>query len=214
MDIVVKNLHFKRGSFSLDIKEFTARRGERIAVLGLNGSGKTTFFDCLLGLHNYEGEVRILDKCPKKYFKQINPHIAYCMQNPDDQLFCLTVRDDILFAPRNFGLLKEHTEDSIISSTNELIDVSSLLEKAPYELSYGEKKRCVIASCLSYSPKILLLDEPTAMLDHEQKDNLRKVILGIKDTTILIASHDYEWVRSICPRELMLKDGAPVLHNL
>jgi len=213
LDIVVNNLHFKRGSFSLDIKEFTARRGEKIAVLGLNGSGKTTFFDCLLGLHNYEGEVRILDKCPKKYFKQINPHIAYCMQNPDDQLFCLTVRDDILFAPRNFGLLEKQTEESIISSTNELIDVTDLLDKAPHELSYGEKKRCVIASCLSYSPKILLLDEPTAMLDHEQKDNLKKVILGIKDTTILIASHDYDWVRSICGRELMLKDGTAVLRQ-
>ena len=213
MDIVVKNLRFKRGTFLLDVEEFTVSRGEKIAVLGLNGSGKTTFFDCLLGLHDYDGDVRILDKCPKKHFKQINPQIAYCMQNPDDQLFCLTVREDILFAPRNFGLLAERTEESIISSTNELIDVTDLLDKAPHELSYGEKKRCVIASCLSYSPKVLLLDEPTAMLDHEQKDNLKKVILGIKDTTILIASHDYDWVRSICGRELMLKDGTPVLRQ-
>jgi cobalt/nickel transport system ATP-binding protein len=213
LDIVVKNLRFKRGTFLLDVEEFTVSRGEKIAVLGLNGSGKTTFFDCLLGLHDYDGDVRILDKCPKKHFKQINPHIAYCMQNPDDQLFCLTVREDLLFAPRNFGLLEKQTEESIISSTNELIDVTDLLDKAPHELSYGEKKRCVIASCLSYSPKILLLDEPTAMLDHEQKDNLKKVILGIKDTTILIASHDYDWVRSICGRELMLKDGTAVLRQ-
>ncbi|MBN1114458.1 MAG: ABC transporter ATP-binding protein, partial [Oligoflexia bacterium] len=169
MDMIVNDLVFTRDSFCLTLDNLTIHNGDKVAVIGLNGSGKTTLFECLLGLQAYRGSVSILGKCPKKEFKKIIPHVAYCMQNPDNQLFCATVRDDILFAPRNFSPVSIYDEQQLIENVNKQIDIRELLDKAPNELSYGEKKRCVIASCLAYNPGILLFDEPTSMLDKRQK---------------------------------------------
>ena len=180
---------------------------EKVGVIGANGAGKTTFFFSICGLlHSQQGEIKLLNKPLEN--GNFYPEIGLVFQNPDDQLFCPTVRDDIVFGVENLGL----STDEIEARLNQVLEqtgVGYLLDRIPHQLSGGEKCMVAIASVLIMNPKIILYDEPSANLDLKAR---RKLINFLKSSsqTILISAHDLELILEVCDRVIVMNSGAIV----
>ena len=201
----ISNLRYERNHFTLDIPSLHIKQGECVALIGHNGSGKTTLMECLLGLLPFEGHISLLGETVEKRIKSILPKVSYSMQNPDDQLFCSTIKEDILFAPKNFKL--QEAEDKILERVTSQINVAPFFERPPYELSFGEKKNCALAVALATNPNFLILDEPFAMLDNRQKEKTLQTLLSITDKTILTSGHEWDFLSRLTNRMVVLKEG-------
>jgi len=178
--------------------------GEKVGIIGPNGAGKTTLFLLISGiLKKNAGEIRLFGEpvVPGKFY----PEIGLVFQNPDDQLFCPTVRDDVAFGPTNLGLDREAVETRVRRAVT-ATGVGRLMEKAPHHLSGGEKRMVAIAGVLAMEPKVIIYDEPTSNLDIRYR---RRVInfLGQSRETLLIASHDLEFILETCSRVVLLDNG-------
>ena len=178
--------------------------GEKIGIIGANGAGKTTFFFSICGLlSSHEGKIKLFDKVVEN--GKFYPEIGLVFQNPDDQLFCPTVRDDIVFGVENLGLstieIKGRLEQ-VLQTTG----VESLLDRIPHQLSGGEKCMVAIASVLIMNPQIILYDEPSANLDLKAR---RKLInfLNSSEQTLLVSSHDLELIIEVCDRVIVMNSG-------
>ncbi len=183
---------------------------EKVGVIGANGAGKTTFFFSICGLlANYQGEIKLFDKIIKA--GEFYPEIGLVFQNPDDQLFCPTVRDDILFGGENLGLSEVQITERL-NRVLELTGVEYLLDRIPHQLSGGEKCMVAIASVLIMNPKIILYDEPSANLDLKAR---RKLInfLQSSSQTILVSSHDLELIVEVCDRVIVMNSGKIVANG-
>lgn len=186
-------------NLSLDIYQ-----QEKVGVIGANGAGKTTFFFSICGLLKInKGKIKLFNKLIEK--GKFYPEIGLVFQNPDDQLFSPTVRDDIIFGVENLGLSSEEIEtrlEQVLQTTG----VKHLLERIPHQLSGGEKCMVAIASVLIMSPKIILYDEPSANLDLKAR---RKLINFLKSSeqTILVSSHDLELILEVCDRVIVMNSG-------
>lgn len=205
--IEVKNLFYKYPDDKQALKNinFVIREGQKIAFLGANGSGKTTLLFCLVGLLNYEGEIKIFGKDVKQNFKEIRKNIGFVFENPDDQLFNLTVYEDVAFSLKQ----QRYNEDEIRIKVKEVLEKLKLLgyeERQPYHLSYGEKKKVCLATALVNSPKMLILDEPTSNLDPASTREFKEMIKNI-NTTQIIATHDIRFVKEVCDSVLILRNG-------
>lgn len=178
--------------------------GERVGLVGPNGAGKTTFFLLACGvLKPSEGEVTLFDE-PVEY-GGFHSEVGLVFQNPDDQLFCPSVRDDVAFGPQNLGLTKEDVEARVrkalaTTGTKELVD------RPPHHLSGGEKRMVSIAGVLAMRPRLVIYDEPSANLDMRSRRRLIQ-FLQRADETILIASHDLELILEVCDRVLLMDEG-------
>jgi len=201
----VSNLRYKRRDFVLEIPSLHIGPGESVALIGHNGSGKTTFMECLLGLLPFEGHISLFGQTVEKGMKSILSQVSYSMQNPDDQLFCSTIKEDILFAPQNFKL--EELPETILSRVTSQVNVSSFLDRPPYELSFGEKKNCALAVALATNPSFLILDEPFAMLDNRQKEKTLKTLLSLSDKSILTSGHEWDFMARLTKRMIVFKAG-------
>ena len=126
-------------------------------------------------------------------------------QNPDDQLFSPTVFDDVAFGPLNMGYATEEVRERA-SQSLELVGMKGYEDRSPHHLSIGEKKRISIATILSMSPEILVIDEPTANLDPRSKWEFIEIVNGLTMTKI-VASHDMEIVAALCMRTIILNNG-------
>ncbi|MGY6530711.1 MAG: energy-coupling factor ABC transporter ATP-binding protein [Cyanobacterium sp.] len=178
--------------------------GEKIGLLGANGSGKTTLFSLISGLLSSNGGDILLfeQKIEKGVFY---PDIGFIFQNPDDQLFCLKVRDDIVFGAENLGLSSQEIEkrlQDVLTATG----VEHLLNRFSHELSGGEKCMVAIASVLIMEPKLILYDEPSANLDLRARRRLINFLQSSPQTKV-ISSHDLELIREVCDRILVLNQG-------
>lgn len=149
------------------------RSGERVVILGPNGSGKSTLLMLLDGLLQPEsGYVKIFGvRLTKRNARMLRRNIGYVFQDADDMLFCATVREDLEYGPAQLDIPREEALERIKELT-ELFSLDEVLEKPPFRLSGGEKKRAAIAAVLSLRPRILLVDEPTANMDAESKNTL------------------------------------------
>ena len=179
-------------------------RSERVGLIGPNGSGKTTFLLLLCGLLKPEsGTVAVNGKAV--LHNRFNPKINYLFQFPDDQLFCATVFDDVVFGPLNMRLEKDEARQRAAGAL-EAVGCAHLAEKAPHHLSGGEKRMVAIATLLSMMPDIILFDEPVSNLDSR---NRRRVIRTITDMhqTVIVASHDLELLLETCTRVLLIDEG-------
>jgi len=199
--IEVKDLGFKyAGTDFYAIKEvnFEIDEGEFVILAGKSGCGKTTLLRCLNGLipHFYEGEFDgkvLIDgvdtrDCPPYILSQ---KAGMVFQNPDNQLFALSVEADIAFPLENLGLPREEIRDRVEWALR-LLRIEELRNRSPFELSAGQKQKVAIASVLAMKPKILLLDEPTSSLDPVSAKNLIDVIIELNrrhGLTILISEH-------------------------
>jgi len=188
--------------------DLSLKDGQRIGIIGANGSGKTTLFSLLMGLcYPQKGNIFLFDKActEEKDFVQARRRIGYLFQDPDDQVFCPTVEEDIAFGPLNLG---ERLED-VKRQTQEILrelGIKALQKRITTRLSWGQKRLVSLAGVLAMNPEVLILDEPTASID----DNVIKKItqyLKSTDYSLLIASHDRQFLEDLCPDIYLLKDG-------
>lgn len=211
--IETRNLtHVYRGKIkALDGVDFKAKPGERIAIIGANGAGKSTLFKHFNGiLRPTSGEVLIKgEPVSSKNILEVRKTVGLIFQDPDDQIFAPTVKQDVAFGPMNLGLSAEEIEKRVHEAL-ETVRLSGVEERAPHHLSTGEKKKAAIAGILAMQPEVLVLDEPTAGLDPGGALRLIKLInemnkrLGI---TIITATHEVDIVPLLADRVCIMSAG-------
>lgn len=204
--VVAKNLSYRYpdGSIGVENVDLVIKRGERVAIVGENGSGKSTLIfllSCLL--KPSKGEVRIFGLSNME-IEEIRRRIGVVFQNPDDFLFNPTVRDELLYVPRQLEMSEKEMEQ-ILREFAEIFGLKEVLHKPPFRLSGGEKKKVEIASVLVYKPELIFLDEPTANVDAKTRKIIREVIKGYHGT-VVVATHEMEIV-NLCKRILVMKKG-------
>lgn len=192
--------------------------GERISILGANGCGKTTLLKILSGLiFPQSGEFTAFgDKIEQKNFsdkfsKVYHRKIGFIFQDSDVQLFCSTVYEELAFGPLQFGLSQELVKQRI-NETAQMLGIKHLLEKTPYKLSSGEKKKVAIASVLILNPDVLILDEPTNSLDPRSQSWLLRLLhtLGDAGKTLIFATHNLNLVPEVSDRAVLFDED----HNI
>ncbi len=195
------------GTRALDDVSFLVTHGEKVALVGANGAGKSTLMLHINGLLlPTEGEVVIGDvPVTKKTLQQIRRTVGLVFQNPDDQLFMPTVRDDVAFGPGNMKLPPEEIERRVDAALK-AVGALDLKERAPYHLSGGQKRSVAIATVLSMEPDILVLDEPSSNLDPHARNLLIEQIKGFYHTCI-VTTHDLNLVHRTCPRTIVMGEG-------
>lgn len=180
---------------------------ETVGLIGANGAGKTTLFLTVCGiLKPTYGEVKLFERAIEA--GEFNPEIGLVFQNPDDQLFCPTVRDDIAFGLENIELSAPEVEARINAALS-LTGVTHLADRISHQLSGGEKCMVAIAAVLAMLPQIVLYDEPSANLDLRARRRLINFLNSSHETTV-ISSHDLELIVEVCDRVVMLNQGRVV----
>ena len=188
--------------------DFTLKKGERVGISGPNGAGKSTMFLLAMGLAKPDsGTVYGLDlECrEEKDFRPLREKVGYLFQDPDDQLFCPTVLEDVSFGPRNLGLDK-HQALHKAQATLESLGLAGYGERITYQLSGGEKRLVALASVLAMEPEALLLDEPNTGLDEEHAAILEELLLK-SDLGWAMVSHDRSFLERTCNSVLLLEQG-------
>jgi cobalt/nickel transport system ATP-binding protein len=187
--------------------DFTVARGERVALLGPNGAGKTTLVLHLNGiLTGGTGTVTVAGlPVGKKHMAEIRRKVGIVFQDPDDQLFMPTVREDVAFGPLNLGLSKLEVTDRVTLALN-AVRMAEHGDRAPHQLSLGQRRRVAIASVLAMHPSLLVLDEPSANLDPRTRRELIETLDQI-DRTLLIVTHDLPLAAALCERAVLLSGG-------
>jgi energy-coupling factor transport system ATP-binding protein len=213
--IEVENLRFKypNGVEALKDVSLFIKNGEFVAIMGQNGAGKTTLVKHFNGLLKpSEGTVRVDgEETTKTSVAALARNVGFVFQNPDHQLFSETVEEEISFALKNFGLDKETIEERITWALN-LLGLVQYRKTSPFLLSGGERKRVALASVLAWNPETLILDEPTIGQDYQQKEKLRQFIVQMQTQgkTVVIVTHDVEFVAECNPRVVLMKEGTIV----
>lgn len=209
--IEIENLFFSYpdGRQVLYNVSVSIERSETVAVIGPNGAGKSTLLLHLNGILRSDGTVRILGvPVEDKNLKWVRSKVGLVFQNPDDQLFSPTVFDDVAFSPINMGYPADEVR-RLVAQALEWVGMKGYEGRSPHHLSVGEKKRIAIATILSISPEVLVIDEPTANLDPRAKWELIELLRGFPMTKV-VASHDLEMVAALCERVIILDEGRVV----
>ncbi len=209
-NLEVNNLSytFEDGTRALKGVSFSVDKGETIAIMGHNGAGKSTLLWLLMGaFKGFSGEINIcgsnineLNGCG--LYKTIN----LVFQNPENQIFCDTVADEISFAPDNFGI-DAKTSNINLEEIAAALGILRLLKKEPQHLSFGQKKRVALASILIIKPEILLLDEPSSNLDFLSKEKLVAAVNKFKGSKIIV-TQDICFALSVSTRLIYMNDGS------
>jgi cobalt/nickel transport system ATP-binding protein len=187
--------------------DLTVAYGERVAILGPNGAGKTTFVFHLNGLLAGTGQLEaagiVVDG--DKSIRELRSRVGLVFQDPDDQLFMPTVREDVAFGPLNLGLTQEQALTQV-GRALDAVRMGHAADRAPHQLSMGERRRVAIATVLAMQPELLVLDEPTANLDPRARRELREVLERI-ERTMLVVTHDLPFAAELCERAVILSGG-------
>ena len=184
--------------------DLTVREGERIGLIGPNGAGKTTLFHSICGLLKPTGgTVELFEKAVRP--NQFHPEVGLVFQYPDDQLFSPSVWEDVAFAPINLGLSAEEVEERVKTAL-ELTGTTELKDRAPHQLSGGQKRMVAIAGIQALRPRLIIYDEPSANLDIRSRRRLIRFIEQSAET-VMISSHDLELILELCPRVILLDEG-------
>ena len=196
---------------AVDSVSFTIKKGEFIGIIGHTGSGKSTLVQMLNGLLKPTSGTIELDGvniwAKPKEIRKIRFQVGLVFQYPEYQLFEDTVAKDIAFGPTNMGLDSEEIENRVYSSAEFVGLKRELLEKSPFDLSGGEKRRAAIAGVIAMDPDILILDEPCAGLDPVGRDILLSQIYHYhreRGNTVILVSHSMEDVASVCDRVMVM----------
>jgi cobalt/nickel transport system ATP-binding protein len=188
-------------------------RGERVAVLGPNGAGKTTFIlhlNGILGAHTGSGQgagTIAVTGLPvtKDNLQEIRRRVGIVFQDPDDQLFMPTVREDVAFGPANLGL----SADDIAERVDEALGAVAMrdfADRPPHHLSFGQRRRVAVATVLAMRPDVLVLDEPSSNLDPASRRELADVLRTL-DITLVMVTHDLPYALELCERAVILSGG-------
>jgi cobalt/nickel transport system ATP-binding protein len=197
------------GAPVLDGLDLTVGHGERVAVLGPNGAGKTTLMLHLNGLLQGSGALEVAGLPVRRdTLPELRARVGLVFQDPDDQLFMPTVADDVGFGPRNLGLAEAEVRDRTCAALA-AVRMRAAAERAPHQLSMGERRRVAIAGVLAMDPRLLVLDEPSANLDPRARRELLDVLAAL-DRTLLVVTHDLPFAAELCERALILSGGRVV----
>jgi cobalt/nickel transport system ATP-binding protein len=201
---------YEDGTQALQGINLTIEKNTRVALLGPNGAGKSTLLLHFNALNlPQRGSVLVegTPVCPKTE-KLIRAKVGMVFQDPDDQIFALTVREDVSFGPQNMGLPPAEVQARVDLALR-AVRIEDLAGKAPYHLSYGQKKRVAIAGVLAMSPEIIILDEPFAYLDPRGKRALLQILadLSQEGKTIIIATHDVDLAAEWADKIVVIQDG-------
>ncbi|HSK48101.1 MAG TPA: ABC transporter ATP-binding protein [Coriobacteriia bacterium] len=192
--------------------DFVARKGQRIAVLGPNGSGKTTMLYHILGLlRAEEGLVRVMGVDPSRDWKQIRQRVGVVLQNVDEQILAPSVLDDVAFSPRQYGLPEEEVMERVYEALD-LFGIRKLANRVPHNLSGGEKRKVVMAGAMVMRPELLVLDEPFEGLDPFSRRQMIDLmdVLAEAGTTVILTTHDIDSVPEFADYCYVLRQGGEI----
>ncbi|MEZ5231626.1 MAG: ABC transporter ATP-binding protein [Acidimicrobiales bacterium] len=187
--------------------DLTVQPGERVALLGPNGAGKTTLVLHLNGiLSGGLGSVTVDGLAVEKAnVREVRRRVGIVFQDPDDQLFMPTVRQDVAFGPANLGVkgpeLSERVERALAA-----VDMEGFADRPPHHLSFGQRRRVAVATVLAMEPTILVLDEPSSNLDPAARREFAEVVQRLALTTLMV-THDLPYALELCPRSVIMNEG-------
>ncbi|MDD7350669.1 MAG: energy-coupling factor transporter ATPase [Clostridia bacterium] len=224
MSIVVKNLSFTYGTGTayqkkaLDDINLVINEGDFVGIVGHTGSGKSTFIQHINGLIKpQEGEVQVFDilltnaKKPKPDLRRLRGSVGMVFQYPEYQLFEESVYKDVAFGPKNLGLTDEEIKVRVKEAIELVgLDYDKVKDRAPFELSGGQKRRVAIAGIIAMRPKVLILDEPSAGLDPYGKEQILSLITRLKKDvcpTIVVISHDIDEITRFASRIVVFNES-------
>jgi energy-coupling factor transport system ATP-binding protein len=209
----ISNLSFQypnREMSALNDVSFEVRKGEFVGIVGQNGSGKSTLLRHMNGLQMpQKGSIRLLGKEIQHWSrKDLSKTIALVFQNPDHQIFNATVRDEVEFAPRQLDFPEEQRKNNVERAIRTMV-LEEQQDRDPFQLSKGERQRVAVASVLSVSPEILMLDEPTTGLDDRQQKYLMELLreFNQQGTTVIIVTHSLKLVGDYCNYAIVMEKG-------
>ncbi|ADG87242.1 putative ABC transporter ATP-binding protein [Thermobispora bispora] len=210
--LVVRDLAYAYpdGTQALFGVNFTIRRGERVALLGPNGAGKTTLVLHLNGiLTPGHGTVEVAGiPVRKDTLREVRRRVGLVFQDPDDQLFMPTVREDVAFGPANLGVRGAELERRVRDALAR-VGMLDAIDRPPHHLSFGQRRRVAVATVLAMEPEILVLDEPSSNLDPASRRELAEILKSL-DVTVLMVTHDLPYALELCERSLILSGGVIV----
>ena len=209
------SFHFEDGTPAFRDVSFHVAEGECVGLIGPNGAGKSTLLLHLIGIlpepgrGHGEGEVLLFGaRLDPGTLKAARRNVGLLFQDPDDQLFCPTVGEDVAFGPQQMelgeGAVRRRVEDSLAQ-----VGLAGFEPRLPHRLSGGEKKRVGLAGLLACEPRVLVFDEPTSGLDPRARRQLIGVVQGLRATRLL-ATHDLALVAETCSRTIVLDSGCVV----
>lgn len=182
-------------------------RGERVALLGPNGAGKTTLVLHLNGILEAGAGTVAVSGLPveRANHLEIRRRVGIVFQDPDDQLFMPTVRDDVAFGPANLGV-RDAELSARVDRALAAVGMTDFADRAPHHLSFGQRRRVAIATVLAMEPEILVLDEPSSNLDPASRRELGELVSAL-DVTVLMVTHDLPFALQLCERAVILSQG-------
>ena len=192
--------------------DLTVPAGSRVALLGANGSGKTTLLRTLAGAHRPSAGQVLLDGEPVRFdragLREHRRRVQLVLQDPDDQLFSADVRQDVSFGPLNLGLSEEQAAEATDAAIAAM-GIEHLADRPTHQLSYGERKRAVIAGALAMNVDVLLLDEPTAGLDPAGVEALLQTLVQINErgTTLVFSTHEVDNALAFATHAAVMTEG-------
>ena len=210
----IKNLSYTYpdGTHALKNVNMEILKGQKVAIMGPNGAGKSTLFSHFNGLTEPKSGYLEIDgkkmEYDKKTLLEIRQKVGIVFQDPNDQLFAPTVKEDVAFGPMNLGLSYEEVEKRVDEALA-LVGMKKFKDKTPHHLSGGQQKRVAIAGIIAMKPEIMILDEPTAGLDPQGVDKVLDILnnLNKEGMTIVISSHDIEMVNGFAEKIFVLNEG-------
>ena len=193
---------------------FSLEKGEILGVIGHTGSGKSTLVSHLNGLMKATSGKVLIDgidiwENPKE-IKKVRSKVGLVFQYPEYQLFEESVYKDIAFGPKNIGMSDEQIQNAVLNSARLMKIKDEHLEKSPFDLSGGQKRRVAIAGVMAMEPEIIVFDEPTAGLDPKGRETIFKAIYNYRkehNATVIIVSHSMEDIAAVCDKVLVMNKG-------
>jgi len=205
----VRNLSFgyPDGTPVLHAVDFHVHPGERVALLGPNGAGKTTLVLHLNAIFQPSaGSVTVAGlPATDENVHEIRRRTGLVFQDPDDQLFMPTVRQDVAFGPANFGVTGPELDDRVRDAL-QAVGMLDVADRPPHHLSLGQRRRVAVATVLAMQPEILVLDEPSSNLDPASRHELAHILEAL-DITMFMVTHDLPYALELCERSLVMNNG-------
>jgi energy-coupling factor transporter ATP-binding protein EcfA2 len=192
--------NYPNGVVGLDGVDLRVEEGERVAVLGPNGAGKTTLMLHLNALLRGTGALSVAGTSDAKALRAL---VGLVFQDPDDQLFMPTVREDVAFGPLN---QRVPDVEARVARALDAVRMGEFADRAPHQLSLGQKRRVAVATVLAMEPSVLVLDEPSANLDPRTRRELIETLDEI-ERTMLVVTHDLPLAARVCERSVLLSAG-------
>jgi cobalt/nickel transport system ATP-binding protein len=206
VDIRGLRFTYPNGVCGLAGLDLLVTHGERVAILGPNGAGKTTLMLHLNGLLTGAGELEVAGlRAAGEDLRELRARVGLVFQDPDDQLFMPTVREDVAFGPLNQGCTREEALARVREALA-AVRMEHVADRAPHQLSLGQRRRVAIATVLAMRPRLLVLDEPSANLDPRTRRELIEVLDRVRQT-MLVVTHDLPLAARLCERAVVLSAG-------